>query len=559
MLGWVIITEEMSLKLPQGFSFFGGGGWFDDKKSNSSKKPEFSPSFKLQTDKEVYRPGDFITATIEISNPGVSKDTNVAEPSSNEVCSLLVDNLAFEIKGVEKLDSQWFSIQQPLPGTKQKRGETIFLDCTAPGTVSKVIVSCGRTKTYMIRVQLPVSLPPSYRGTSIRYFYFVRGTISGRWLVLENGHHDKWSGNDLIKMEARAPLQIWVTQKSNNFLNEEGALFSNVVQMDIYWKEKDADSDWVQANEFLDGFEEGYDSSRDEVSSISSYTPARGNIDLALKKSLSSQSISARHSSNEYQYAQGERPTHLSCMPLSKLSIAEVVDNSDERIVLSQKEFDRSSSLYSPQRKLSSSFESRDDVASRYVTRSAEPLSSEGFIRGRSYNIRIDDQVLLRFSPKNSDSTYYFGDMIGGTLNFFHGEGPRRCLEVSITLEISEVINQQYVHPSRKNAPTITKVQNDHHEVVADLMQTSFIFSIPRDGPMSFSTPHISIQWSLRFEFFSTPMHVDLNRYDHPLLVEQREKGDWVLPITVCAPPLRAEAPHARNERAFSVGSLFSS
>ncbi|XP_020579400.1 uncharacterized protein LOC110024027 [Phalaenopsis equestris] len=549
----------MSLKLPHVFPFFGGGRWFDDQKSSSSRKPGFSPSFKLQTDKEVYRPGDFVTATIEISNPGISMDTNMAESSSNEFYSLLIDNLAVEVKGVEKLDSQWFSIKKPLPGTKQKRGETIFLDCTAPATVSKVIVSSGRSKTYMIRVQLPMILPPSYRGTSIRYFYYVRSTISGRWLVLENGHHDKWSGNDLIEMECRAPLQVWATQKNNNFLNDEGALFSNAVQMDIYWKEKDADSDWVLANEFLDGFEEGYDSSRDEVSSVSSYTPARGNIDLAVKKSLSSESISARLSSSEYQYAQGERSTHLSYMPLSKLSIAEVIDNSDERIVLPHKKLHHSLCLYPHQKKLSSSFDARDDVASTFASRCAEPLASEGFIRGRSYNIRIDDQVLLRFSPKNSDSTYYFGDMIGGTLTFFHEEGPRKCLEVSITLEIAEVINQQYVHPSRKNAPTITKVQNDHHEVVADLAQTSFIFSIPRDGPMSFSTPYISVQWSLRFEFFTTPMHVDLNRYEHPLLVEKREKGDWVLPITVCAPPLRAEAPHTRNEKAFSVGSLFSS
>lgn len=38
--------------------------------------------------------------------------------------------------------------------------------------------------------------------------------------------------------------------------------------------------------------------------------------------------------------------------------------------------------------------------------------AAEGFIRGRSYNIRMDDQVLLRFSPKNSDSSYYFSDMV---------------------------------------------------------------------------------------------------------------------------------------------------
>lgn len=555
----MILADEMSLKLPHGFSFFSGGGWLVDKKSNSSKKTVISPSFKLWTDKEVYRPGDSISTTIEISNPGNFNNANEAEPSRDEVCSLLVDNLAFEIKGVEKLDSQWFSIQNPLSGSKQKRGETLFLDCTAPAIVSKVIVSSGRAKTYIIRAQLPMLLPPSYRGTSIRYFYYVRSTISGRWLVLENGHLDKWSGNDQIKMEARAPLQVWVTQKGNNFLNDEGALFLNSIQMDIYWKEKDTDSDWIQANEFSDGLEDGYDSSRDEVSSVSSYTPARGNIDLAVRKSLSSQSIFAKLSSGEYKITQGECSTQPSYMPLSQLSAAVVFDNSDERIASPQKELDHSSSLYLQQRKISPPFDSKEDVASTQASRSAEPLQSEGFIRGRSYNIRIDDQVLLRFAPKNSDSTYYFGDMIGGTLTFFHGEGPRRCLEVSITLEISEVINQRYVHSSRRTAPTITKVQSDHHEVVADMMQTSFIFSIPCDGPMTFSTTYISVQWSLRFEFFTTPVHVDLNRFEHPLLVEERERGDWVLPITVYAPPIRAEAAHVINEKAFSLGSLFPS
>lgn len=39
-------------------------------------------------------------------------------------------------------------------------------------------------------------------------------------------------------------------------------------------------------------------------------------------------------------------------------------------------------------------------------------LAAEGFIRGRSYNIRMDNNILLRFSPKNSESNYYFSDMV---------------------------------------------------------------------------------------------------------------------------------------------------
>lgn len=34
--------------------------------------------------------------------------------------------------------------------------------------------------------------------------------------------------------------------------------------------------------------------------------------------------------------------------------------------------------------------------------------------RGRSYNIRMDDEVLVKFSPKNPASTYVFGDMVRG-------------------------------------------------------------------------------------------------------------------------------------------------
>ncbi|GMN61992.1 hypothetical protein TIFTF001_031087 [Ficus carica] len=100
-------------------------------------------------------------------------------------------------------------------------------------------------------------------------------------------------------------------------------------------------------------------------------------------------------------------------------------------------------------------------------------------------------------------------------------------------------------------------VQSDHYEVVADLVQTSFLFSIPMDGPMSFSTPHVSVQWALRFEFFTTPKNVDWTRYEHPLLIEGRDKSEWVLPITVHAPPPGASAPRTRNAKPFSLEPLW--
>ncbi|KAI8551325.1 hypothetical protein RHMOL_Rhmol06G0177600 [Rhododendron molle] len=333
-----------------------------------------------------------------------------------------------------------------------------------------------------------------------------------------------------------------------------GIVPASTVVLDIYWKEMDGDSDWATPNETYDGVEEGYESSRDEISSVSSYNPTKENLHTAFGSSLSLQSSVGRFSNPDASYLK-ERTSIHSYMPLPQLSVAEVLYDSGGDILTPRK----SSAMGSPSQQLkhSKSLPTDDDLRVASVPGAVEPLASENFIRGRSYNIRLDDQVLLRFSPKSSDSSYYFSDMIGGTLTFFNEEGSRRCLELSITLEMSETINRRFVHPSRRHSPTITKVQSDHHEVVADLLQTSFLFSIPMDGPMSFSTPRISVQWALRFEFFTTPKNVDWTRFEHPLLIEGRDKCEWVLPITVHAPPVGTPGIHTRSEKPVTLEPLW--
>lgn len=529
-----ILSTKYSAMLPSRLSFFGGG------RSNSDSVKSgvsVTPSLKLRTDKDVYRPGDPILVTIEICNPLTSGSVDSSLPS------LLVERLLFEVKGIEKLDTQWFATQKPSSGTRQKRGEHVFLDSSASSIVSNQILSSGATKTYVLRCALPNIIPPSYRGATIRYLYYIKVSLAARWLVLENGHSTGDSLTDLTEVEARVPLQIWVTQKRNGLLNEEGQsegiVPATTIQTDIFWKEMDGESEWVRANDAYDGVDEGYESSRDEISSVSSYNISKENMHKTFGSSLSLQSSSARLSNKDVMYYEGERASLSSNLGLPRLSVAENLHDSNSASVSPREH-------RTPTRALAA-----DDLAGM-----TEPVASEGFIRGRSYNIKMDDQVMLRFSPKNSDSTYYFSDMIGGTLTFFHEEGARRCLEVLISLETSETIARHFVHPSRRNSPTITKVQSDHHEIVADVVQTSFLFSIPMDGPMSFSTPHVSVQWALRFEFFTTPKNVDWTRYEHPLLIEGRDKSEWVLPITVHAPPGTAAA-RSGNEKLFSLEPLW--
>ncbi|XP_022763943.1 uncharacterized protein LOC111309226 isoform X2 [Durio zibethinus] len=534
------------------FSFFGGGGSNKVGYSVEGHKSELNPTLKLQTDRDVYRPGDSVYVTIEICNPLTSGNPGSIVPS------LLIKRLGFEIKGIEKLDTQWFATQKPLSGTKQKRGEHVFLDCSTPSMVSNQIVPSGSAKTYAIRAVLPSIIPPSYKGATIRYLYYIKSSLSFRWLILENGHYSsEESVKDLAEVEARVPLQVWVTQKRNGLEMEDGQsdgiVPATTIQTDVYWKEMDGDSEWARVSDMYDGVEEGYESSRDEISSVSSYNPSKENLYKTFGSSLSLQSAAARSSNRDGQPQDGDRLSLSSNVGLPRLSVAEVLYDSSAA--------DKSLAVLSPSQQQASTrslvVDDITGVSSAPSPRATESVASEGFIRGRSYNIRMDDQVLLRFSPKNSESTYYFSDMIGGTLTFFHEEGARRCLEVSVTLETSETINRRFVHPSRRNSSTITKVQSDHHEVVADLIQTSFLFSIPMDGPMSFSTPHVLVQWALRFEFFTTPKNVDWTRYEHPLLIEGREKSEWVLPITVHAPLPGTSAARARNEKPFSLEPLW--
>ncbi|KAL1192599.1 hypothetical protein V5N11_008669 [Cardamine amara subsp. amara] len=495
------------------FSFLGIGSSNQVNDSVGVSGSKLKPSLSVQTDKDVYRPGDSIFVTLELGNSPLRNHENGENPS------ILVEKLSFEVKGLEKLDVQWYSTQKPLPGSKGRRGEYIFLDSSTPSLISNQLLSPGAKLTLMVRATLPQITPPSYKGATLRYLYYIKSTIFGRWMALENSQFYEDSTNDFFEVETRIPIQVWVIQKNNGLLLEEGQIDgivpTSTIQTEIYWKEMDGDSEWTRANDAYDSVEEGYDSSRDEISSVSSY-PNKEHVGSSPKMIVSQLSAAMSYDSA----TDGSSPL-----------------KSSNSLVPSQqpKQTNGAGASTSPE------------------TGAGEPVPSEGFTRGRSYNIRMDDQVLLRFSPKNADSSYYFSDTIGGTLTFFHEDRARRCLEVSVTLETLETINRRFVHPSRRNSPTLTKVQSDHHEVVADLIQTSFLFSIPTDGPMSFSTPRVSVQWILRFEFLTTPKNVDLSRYEHPLLVPEREKSEWVLPITVHAPPPRTSAAQNRGDKLFGL------
>eukprot|EP00249_Psilotum_nudum_P020513 c27737_g1_i1 orf=439-2274(-) len=574
---------------PEFFPFFrrGRSGGHPGSVSDAQASSIRFPSVKVTTDRTAYRPGDAILATIEVFNDNRLESVPGADSSG----ALLIENLVVEVKGLEKLDPQWLITPMPIRGSKQRRGERTIVESSPIAFVSDVVLKHGAKKTYSIRTILPKVLPPSYKGTVVRYLYYLVVNLHWSPIVIENGHSRSSSDKaSFTPLEVRTNLNIWAMPNNSGLTSEEfqskeywGIVPKSPVQVEIFWKEKDDDTDWTRAADVLFG----EDDCASQGAESSLHSPVKGGLSMSFDRILQLQSpaVSPRgsvkeslfHRSEISRIAPSKKATLLAASTFETAfdplegSKKTIFKNYSDGILSERTGFggkvaveSRSMDNYELLSGESAS-ESSANCNGEYDLGMNLPWSSSGgYVRGKSYNIRFDDQILARFSPKNSDSTYYFGDVVGGVLSFCHDEGSRRCLEFSAILETREVLNAAFIHPSRKNSPIITKVQSDYHEVVVDMLQTHFVFSIPLDGPPSFTTPQVSVQWILRLEFIATPYNVDCSKYDHPLLIEGRERGEWSVPLVVHAPLPKTQTAVMRRDRPpsprrdFWSGSLIS-
>ncbi|CAM6016522.1 unnamed protein product [Sphagnum balticum] len=509
------------------------------------------PSVRLSLDRKGYRPGDMVVATIEVANENPSYSSARRTPRASVADAVLMEDLSVEVRGIEKLDPQWLVTPKPPSGSKQRRGERTILESSSTSIVSNVLIGHGTSKTYMVRMMLPKILPPTYRGTAVRYLYYLSSTLHWSPAVVENGNgHHSASVSGLEPVEVRMSVPVWTMPNSSGLVSEElqagdhygsnGIVPPFPLEIEIQWKEKGDEYSWAWASDLNFGYEDNRGSGHDSESSTMTSPTKSGSLEPAFERALSFSSQPATPKSLGKDTMEPALPTpHLK-------KTDEFMPSS------SQLSFDSGSSAL-----LLISISQFFTLFVSCISSSQSGLCNNGsslcvtvtYNRGRSYNIKMDDQVLVRFSPKNVTSTYYYGDMVAGTLQFFHDEGPRRCLEVSAVLETREVLNPSSVHPSRKNSSTITKVQSEYYEVVCDMTNTHFVFSVPMDGPPSFSTPLLTVQWILRFEFVASLPDVNWNEVEHPMLLEleQRRKGEWSMPLTVHAPLPRTHTAEKRG------------
>jgi hypothetical protein len=109
------------------------------------------------------------------------------------------------------------------------------------------------------------------------------------------------------------------------------------------------------------------------------------------------------------------------------------------------------------------------------------------------------------------------------------------------------------------------QVYSEYFEVVCDVISTHFLFSIPLDGPASISTPLVSLEWILRFEFVAAPVHVNRSDTENLMLIDlrDRQKGEWSMPLIVHTTPPKKPLPEVekpvRNSWARSPRAIYKS
>lgn len=64
----------------------------------------------------------------------------------------------------------------------------------------------------ILRMTLPTIIPPSYRGSTVRYLYHVKSELSGKYLNMDDGHSHGGSSQklpDIVSLLSSTSIYYW--------------------------------------------------------------------------------------------------------------------------------------------------------------------------------------------------------------------------------------------------------------------------------------------------------------------------------------------------------------
>ncbi|CAL8463947.1 g3482 [Coccomyxa elongata] len=548
----------------------------------------------LSPTRASYCSGDFLTATLEISNEDGPADVF---NGPLEVATVNVD-----FSGTERIDKSWVSssyqpasVQYVREGKREVR--QILRTPSARLIMQDTVLMPGESRRWLLRCWLPKTLPPSHRGVAVRYSYQLQATAqfalpkqlpnlpriplsssaavladsldrergpfgsvvlpptsgassdgAGSWSRRGSSGNLALSGGSLPlppsenaaapsryqTAEASTPVHLWPSWDPNERRGGVGTVAAG-----------------DDAEQMVVGYQLGYGPR--EVTIDFQELGREGDAAGGRGKGFAFQQLDGE-GAQQWQPAfltsidhrpsvSAETPTLAPIAPPSNAAEPQPAaedDAGDAATPLSELTLHgagESEDTEGPQSALRSA---RSGVSTgRHMLMSP---TTPGEAALRSYNLRVGDAALVRVAlHAPSDGHVALGSVLSGTLDFrasqeaaaLNPEAPR-CIQVAVLLETEEVVSERWRSNSsgRQPSSSIRKVWGEHMEITADLVLTHFIFSLPADAPASFATHLVSLRWVLRFEFTTSVAKPASWLSGGPT----PERIAWALPVLVRPP-----------------------
>lgn len=433
------------------------------------------------------RPGETVRAGIEL--------TNLEEHKAIYV----VEGISVRCHGLEICDPGWIA-QKYYAGSSilRKDGRRVIrrlFSAHASQILERLVfLAPGQNKGFSIGCPLPEKLPPSFKGTSVRYMYEIqigvkyRQAPCGEREALRRSFENQEPQSIVIKKPFFVfPNYLDATQL-NNKAAEEGSI-DDVPMLDVCFQSEDEVMlQWSEVSD--DDKTSSTDGSLSKVVSDSIESSSTAN--MALRSGMSG-SMTERGSVSRFSFAETEMSYHP--QPVRR----------------------RNPSL----------------------THAEAQMLMGTCVRPQMFNLRFGSETVVLFSFNPSVARPLRpGSTLGGVLRLSemdrNGYDQKwRCLSYTVMLETEEEVAPEWQPETFKESRIIRRLHCEHTEFTGDVLTTNFMFSIPSSAPPSFKTPLLSLRWVLKFEFeVGRPMDWNDTGDVHQASYET-EPLIWHLPLTV--------------------------
>ncbi|CAD7696629.1 unnamed protein product, partial [Ostreobium quekettii] len=427
---------------------------------------------EVHPDRACYHPGDAFRAAVDVANDGAP-----GPPSS----ALRLADLSVEVSGAERVDPGWvapaYLASSPHASRDSRRvvrdifrSETARLGDDCP-------LSAGTSRRFAVGLRLPRTLPPSFKGTSVRYVYEV--VVSAK--LAPGGECGRRGGER--RLQVKAAFQVWPRadgmDRSTRAIGGGGSPRGGPAQSGAEGEAPTLEVAFASPGERL-------------PLQWGELRRSRGGL-VASGSEVDESDVVLETPRNDA--IENQNPNMGMSMPPPSVC---------------ESEFSAPGSSFtvSPMSRRPSG----PDVAAK--SPGVEPVVTS--VSQRTYNLRMGDDLLVKFTlqPPMRQVLHpgaTFGAVLDFRDSFGRGEdatpakrsGARRCMMVSVMMETEEEVRGEWLPPSlrARDSCAIRRLYSEHMELTSDVLVTNFTFSVPPGAPPSFRTPLLALSWVLRFEF----------------------------------------------------------